>query len=220
VAREALDLVPAARRAGTTTEPLVLSAFLLEAARRACRDHARPEAPLARGDSLIALVSEERQAEIGEILDSLPPHAREMLELALRDSLAASEIARRLGLDPEPARARRDAALRGVAEIVEGIPSSASPCDFPAASDRAFAYVQARLAPVDADAFEAHYFDCASCWELVHTGNDVRAALLSGPRVRARSRRRPRRELRHRPFFWGLLSLLAIVGWQLLCRPS
>jgi hypothetical protein len=104
-----------------------------------------------------------------------------MLELALRDSLAATEIARRLGLDPEPARARRDAALRGVAEIAEGIPSSAAPCDFPAASDRAFAYVQARLAPVDADTFEAHYFDCAGCWELVH-GNDVRS-LLAGPRA-------------------------------------
>jgi anti-sigma factor RsiW len=37
-------------------------------------------------------------------------------------------------------------------------------------------YLAAQLTEAEAEAFEAHYFECDRCWELVHRGVEVRSA--------------------------------------------
>lgn len=53
-------------------------------------------------------------------------------------------------------------------------------------------YVAGRLSDAEAEAFEAHYFACESCWSEVQTALEVRAALESqdGARIPGRMRRR------------------------------
>jgi anti-sigma factor RsiW len=59
-------------------------------------------------------------------------------------------------------------------------------------------YLRGELSPEQAEAFEAHYFACDRCWELVHAGAEIRAA-------------RPARG-RRRVLPWPLLAAAVLVG--------
>lgn len=50
-------------------------------------------------------------------------------------------------------------------------------------SDTDERYLAGTLSPPDTDAFESHYFQCDRCWELVHRGSEIKAALSVTPIV-------------------------------------
>jgi hypothetical protein len=60
-------------------------------------------------------------------------------------------------------------------------------------------YLRGRLSPEAAEAFEAHFFGCDRCWDLVRTGQDLRAARPVIPR---RNVIRP----------WMMLAAAAVVA--------
>ena len=60
-------------------------------------------------------------------------------------------------------------------------------------------YLRGQLSQERAEAFEAHYFGCESCWELVHRGAELRASRAV----------RPRRRL---ALPWTLLAAAVLVG--------
>ncbi|MGH7658286.1 MAG: zf-HC2 domain-containing protein, partial [Gemmatimonadales bacterium] len=67
-------------------------------------------------------------------------------------------------------------------------------------------YLEGRLSEEEAAAFEAHYFGCDRCWELVKGGAAVRAALDHDTRVPA-----PRERAWWKPL--AIAAGLAIVAF-------
>lgn len=69
-------------------------------------------------------------------------------------------------------------------------------------------YVRGQLDAARSEAFEAHYFACDRCWELVRAGNQVRAARSASPRQGFRSSR----------VWWiaAAAALAAVVGASVL----
>ncbi len=72
-------------------------------------------------------------------------------------------------------------------------------------------YLRGQLSPEQAEAFEAHYFGCDRCWELVHGGAQVRATRPARPR--------------RLPLPWPVLAAAVLLGavgiglWRLQ-RPN
>ena len=71
---------------------------------------------------------------------------------------------------------------------MEGMNPSTLTCAQVDAQDLDARYLAGTLSDPEAEAFEAHYFGCDRCWELVHGGAEVRGA-LTGPGARRRPAR-------------------------------
>ena len=71
-------------------------------------------------------------------------------------------------------------------------------------------YLAGKLGEAEAEAFEAHYFECDRCWALVHRGVEVRAA----GRPTATARNPPIRAIPWRKWAWvPLAAAAAAVLW-------
>jgi anti-sigma factor RsiW len=86
-------------------------------------------------------------------------------------------------------------------------------------------YLTGRLSPEESERFEAHFFGCDRCWELVHQGLEIRSALGEpavrdsriGATVSGRAGTRPR--------WWGLaaaagIAAIALGVWRLGYGPD
>jgi hypothetical protein len=78
------------------------------------------------------------------------------------------------------------------------MPSVDLTCDQVERDELDLKYLHGRLRPEQAEAFEAHFFGCDACWELVRAGQALRA---TRPVPAARSMRP-----------WGLLAAAVLIG--------
>lgn len=79
--------------------------------------------------------------------------------------------------------------------------ADATTCDLVDERDLDTRYLAGSLSPEEAEAFEAHYFGCERCWNLVHQGMEVRSALAH-----------PAAPPGIRPRWWGLAAAAAVAA--------
>lgn len=80
-------------------------------------------------------------------------------------------------------------------------------CGYVEDHDLVKSYLGGTLSEEEAEAFEAHYFECDRCWEEVNIANQIRAATAAAPPIRIPSK--PRRTLRSA---WPALAIAAAVA--------
>jgi RNA polymerase sigma-70 factor (ECF subfamily) len=129
IAQETLTQALAALRAGRLENAQALPGYLFQTALHLCfrrfRSADRERRALARfrpgasaEDTLGALVSAERGAQLRQALETLEPDQRRLLEMTYRDDLDSESIGRELGLRPEAVRARRHRIIRRLAQAL------------------------------------------------------------------------------------------------------
>ena len=89
-------------------------------------------------------------------------------------------------------------------------------CDRVDREDLDTRYLAGRLGDTEAEAFEAHFFECDRCWGLVHRGVEVRSA----GRLAATAKKPPARTARWRRWSWIPLAAAAAALLWIGTRPT
>ena len=194
IAQKAMVEAICALHEGKAREPERLAGFLHGIARNLSNEYLRRRSlqrvkPVdAAGDA--AVIDDAERARIDEArrgIERLEQLDRQVLKLSLADGLEPSAIAGKLGITAEGVRQRKSRALKRLLVQLQLPPQPASPPpgetpqDCEAVRDRSImeAYLTGRLPELDWDAFELHYFECASCFSHLEALRMVQIALRS-----------------------------------------
>ncbi len=96
-------------------------------------------------------------------------------------------------------------------------------CEYVDEKDLVSRYLGGRLDPAEAEAFEAHYFECERCWAQVARATELRAAFAREPAEATASQARGRR-----PAMWwrwtaplaAAAAIMLIAVWQFGPEPG
>ena len=134
--QEALREVLKVLRAGRLANAEALPGFVFQTAKNLCMHHGRSAGRRDRAmlefsrlsrpdaeDPLLALVRDERRAEVRDALARLEKDDRDLLGLSFEDGLDAVEIGRRLGVASGTVRVRKHRALQRLGALL-GEPAS------------------------------------------------------------------------------------------------